>query len=248
MVVWSAQICEAHCTYARQTYGRKPRSTTGARSNKARTFDGSVCQAAASQELSHLQPYERLYMRRAQMHLHQAALVLPRAAQEQSALQIVERLSRTLAAHGGHTHWASACRALEAATAVCFESADNPTTEQRAVFLLQLARQNRSAVAPWVANIFCAMRDDEACRDRVEIVSRLCRDRAEILADLRPLDLLALACALPAPRPRLARASPALGRHPSTSLLMSHTPFVLRYSAIFRMSSSLRQSSARCQA
>jgi hypothetical protein len=66
-----AQICLSHATFARQTYGRKPKSS--GRSNKARTF-GDVCAPAQAEELAALEPHERLYMRRAQVQLHQASL------------------------------------------------------------------------------------------------------------------------------------------------------------------------------
>mmetsp|Transcript_62461 Transcript_62461/g.185801 ORF Transcript_62461/g.185801 Transcript_62461/m.185801 type:complete len:186 (+) Transcript_62461:375-932(+) len=64
-------ICLSHATFARQTYGRKPKSS--GRSNKARTF-GDVCAPAQAEELAALEPHERLYMRRAQVQLHQASL------------------------------------------------------------------------------------------------------------------------------------------------------------------------------
>ena len=56
-----AQVCRSHSTYARQTYGRRPKSTGGARSNKPRAFR-DVCAPATDPRLRELRPHERLLM------------------------------------------------------------------------------------------------------------------------------------------------------------------------------------------
>ena len=69
-----AQICEAHSTFARQTYGRAARSRNARnpharRAKKEVTYSG-VCGKPEDPFLQHLEPEQRFHMRRVQVQLN----------------------------------------------------------------------------------------------------------------------------------------------------------------------------------
>ena len=72
-------MCEAHSTFARQTYGRAAKSRKDPHARKARkevAYPDGVCRKSENPVLQHLQPEQRFHMRRVQVQLNAAASLL----------------------------------------------------------------------------------------------------------------------------------------------------------------------------
>ena len=163
-----AQICEAHSTFARQTYGRAARSRNARnpharRAKKEVTYSG-VCGKPEDPFLQHLEPEQRFHMRRVQVQLNTAASLLD-VDHDIDVSTFVEPLAALLdagcAAEDGH--WLRVLAVVRQQLTAFHASTSEPASAEACTSLLRsLATGAPQTVRPAAVDVLRAMCEDES--------------------------------------------------------------------------------------